>query len=140
MNLRMLFPAILSTAVVISAAKLASYPAGIRLMASVEAATPTPTASKLGDLSSFRKIVVDTSTLVNKGDLGAARVRIKDLETSWDEAEPSLKPRSAAEWHTIDKAIDRALTALRASAPDAAACRQSLSDVLGAIDRASEPG
>jgi hypothetical protein len=140
MNLRMLFPAILSTAVVISAAKLASYPAGIRLMASVEAATLIPTASKLGDLSLFRKIVVDTSTLVNKGDLGAARVRIKDLETSWDEAEPSLKPRSAAEWHTVDKAIDRALTALRASAPDAAACRQSLSDVLGAIDRASEPG
>ena len=140
MNLRMLFPAILSTAVVISAAKLASYPAGIRLMASVEAATLIPTASKLGDLSLFRKIVVDTSTLVNKGDLGAARVRIKDLETSRDEAEPSLKPRSAAEWHTVDKAIDRALTALRASAPDAAACRQSLSDVLGAIDRASEPG
>jgi hypothetical protein len=140
MSLRMLFPAILSTALVISAAKLASYPAGIRLMASVEAATLIPTASKLGDLSLFRKIVVDTSTLVNKGDLGAARVRIKDLETSWDEAEPSLKPRSAAEWHTVDKAIDRALTALRASAPDAAACRQSLSDVLGAIDRASEPG
>ena len=105
------------------------------LLATVFFTLPATAASKLGDLGKFRKIAEDTRTLVDQGKLSEAKTRIKDLETLWDETEPSLKPRAAADWHVVDKAIDRSLDALRASAPDAKDCKKSLTDLLATMDR-----
>jgi len=96
--------------------------------------TPAKTPSKVGDLAAFRTIAADVATIVDKGDLPAAKLRIKDLELMWDSAEAGLKPRAADDWHTLDKAIDHALAALRADSPKQADCQHRMADLLHIFD------
>ena len=98
----------------------------------VQTAAPTPgkTASKLGDLSALRSIANDVAAIVDKSDLSAAKIRIKDLEISWDSAEAGLKPRAADDWHLLDKVIDKSLVALRADTPSQADCKAAMDALL----------
>lgn len=84
------------------------------------AATSTTAAPGLGDMSAFSAIVTDVQTIAATGNLAAAKVRIKDFETTWDDQATSLRALDGNIWGTIDDAADAALAALRAGTPDAA--------------------
>ena len=90
--------------------------------------------SKLGDLSKFRSLANDVRLLVEKNDLEGGKKRIKDLESSWDEAEAGLKPRAGKDWRKLDKAIDTALDALRESKPKQTDCKKAIDGVIATID------
>jgi uncharacterized membrane protein YkoI len=95
-------------------------------------------SQSLGDLSSFRTIAADTLAIVNTGNLARAKARIKDLETTWDAAEAKLRPRNPEQWRTIDKAIDTALTQLRADRPQALAAKDALQNLLASFDQSNQ--
>src|ERR1700736_2047450 len=90
------------------------------------------------DLSAFRIIAQDTLAIVNTGNLRRAKSRIRDLEVDWDRAEATLRPRSPEQWRKIDKAIDAALQQLRAVSPRAAAAKDTLQNLLIALNHPKE--
>lgn len=126
---------IMSAIALLSVATGCSKPADKTKTDAISPAAMTQGAgSKLGDLSEFRNIAADVAGLVDKNDLPAAKTRIKDLETSWDSAEAGIKPRAASDWHVLDKAIDHALSALRAGSPQQSDCKSAMNELLQAFD------
>jgi hypothetical protein len=84
------------------------------------------------DLSNVRAAVADAKALVDKGDLAAARTRLKDLDKFWDGAVASSSPQTVARWRVIDRAIDRGL-----DRPNAAMGDKALADLAAVVDQVS---
>jgi hypothetical protein len=93
------------------------------------------------NLSNFRTAVAHDKALVDKGDLAAARTRLKDLDKFWDGTGASSSAQTVACWRVIDRAIDRrldrALLALRPHWPNAAMGDKALADLIVAVDQVS---
>ena len=66
----------------------------------------TSESGPLGDLTAYKEIVRDTLQLVETGEFKAAKSRITDLETVWDEAEERMQPMSPEDW-TASRQVDR---------------------------------
>ena len=109
---------------------------GYNVYAARAAVTANAPSASLGDLSSFRTIITDVQAIAAKGDLVAAKTRIKDFEIAWDDNETGLKPMDPAHWGLIDEAADGALTALRTNTPDPAHVTETLVSLQAALQDA----
>ena len=75
----------------------------------------------------------DTLDKLDGGDQKGATARIRDLETAWDKAEATLKPKDPAAWTKIDDKIDEALRQLRSVNPNTATEKTALQDLLSVL-------
>lgn len=85
------------------------------------------------DLASFATIANDTLDLVTAGDQTGAQARVTDLETAWDDAQPTLQPLDDTAWTFLDSQIDDVLTSVRASTPDPAAEKEALTALITSL-------
>lgn len=106
---------------------------GFKAFEARASATTNAPAASLGDLSPFATIAMDVQGTAAKGDIAAAKARIKDFEIAWDQAEKGLKPMDPAHWGMIDKAADAAFTAIRAQKPDPATIGETLTALQGTL-------
>jgi preprotein translocase SecF subunit len=114
-------------------AKMATMSAAGAATASVPNAA-VPEVGPLGDLEPFKSIAVDTLKTVGEGDFSRARTRITDLESAWDQAEETMRPKSPDDWTSIDKSIDRALSKVRSGSPDRGECEGALKVLIAKLD------
>jgi hypothetical protein len=91
------------------------------------------------NLSNFRTAVADAKAMVDKGDLAAARTRLKDIDKCWDGAMARSTAQTVARWRVIDRAIDRgldrALLGLRPHWPNAAMGDKAVTDLVAVVDQ-----
>ena len=103
--------------------------------APVEQLTPQQATANFAadDLAEFSTIATDTLGLVQSGDQAGATTRIADLETAWDDAQPTLEPLDGTAWTFLDSEIDDVLASVRAPAPDVSAEVQALTALVTSL-------
>jgi uncharacterized membrane-anchored protein len=85
------------------------------------------------ETTKLRTITADTLAKVQAGDQSGATTRIKDLETAWDDDQPTLQPLDDTGWTALDGQIDSVLKALRATTPDPTTETQTLTTLLTSL-------
>lgn len=103
-------------------------------------AADTSDANKpLGDLTNFMTVAKDAQAIAKGGDFAKARIRVKDLEKAWDDAEDQFKAINANGWKDADRKIDKTLDKLRDMKPDQAAVNESFDILLATLTSLHKP-
>ena len=85
------------------------------------------------DLSEFGTIEEDVLTLVNHSDFAAAKTRVNDLETAWDQSSAVLKAADKERWTRADAGIDTVLHEIRANKPNRDASKRALENSMNTL-------
>lgn len=94
-----------------------------------------PGATLSGELNDFITIENDMLHYVNSNDLTSAKTRAADLESNWDSAQSTLKPKDSVAWAEIDNSLDEIFSVVRASKPTVSACKTALENSLGILNQ-----
>ena len=106
-----------------------------------EETTESATVSKVytsSETAPFKDLAQATLKALSAGNKEEMVTKLTDLETAWDDQEKSLKPRDEATWTTIDKTLDKAISALRSSKYNEKKGEKALQSLQGLLDQATK--
>ena len=90
------------------------------------------------ETAEFKKLARETLDALAANKNTEMVAKLTDLETVWDEKEKSLKPKNEATWTTIDKMLDKAISALRSSKVNLKKGKAALEDLLKMLEEATK--
>jgi len=69
----------------------------------------------MAETKEFKELTHATLEALAAGKQTEMVAKLTDLETAWDDQEKVLRPKDEATWSTLDKTLDKAISALRSS-------------------------
>jgi len=85
----------------------------------------------------FQSLTQAAIRAIDAGQRSEVIKAITALESTWDDMEKALAPRSPATWRVLDVTLDRAIAALRGSRTDPARGRVTLVDLAAQLGQAT---
>jgi hypothetical protein len=90
------------------------------------------------DTAEFRTLAKATVEALDAGKTTEMVAKLTDLETAWDAKEKTLKPKNPGTWETLDKTLDKAISALRSSKTNLPKGKAALEDFQKKLAQATK--
>jgi hypothetical protein len=101
-----------------------------------KALAPIYTAAETKEFKALAKATLDALAAGKQTEVVA---KLTDLETAWDDQEKVLRPKDEATWTSLDKTLDKAISALRSSHVNLDKGKAALESLLKKLDQATKP-
>jgi hypothetical protein len=112
-----------------------SVPSMLGRAAEATAVAPVYTAAETRE---FTELANATIAALDAGKNAEMVAKLTDLETAWDNKEKTLKPKNSATWESLDKTLDKAISALRSSKTNLPKGKTALEDLIKRLAQATK--
>jgi hypothetical protein len=94
---------------------------------------PTNKPDIVSDMSGFKLKAEEIKGAFNPTQPASAKLKVKELESSWDKAEPQLRPKHPKEWQLLDRMIDRVIKVFDQSQPAPEQASPALDELIAKL-------
>ena len=90
------------------------------------------------ETADFKKLAKATMEALDVGKETEMVAKLTDLETAWDDQEKMLRPKNEATWVSLDKTLDKAISALRSSHKNTKKGKAALEELVKNLELATK--
>ena len=100
-------------------------------------APPAPSPAKnpglVPDMAPFKAPAEQVKAAFDKGEIDAAKAKVKETETTWDKEETRLRPKYPTPWKVIDKKLDLVIKIFGQTRPDPKQAGPAVDDLIARL-------